>query len=106
MPSPALFPIRAQPAPRRAPMSPSSLVDPRRRARPLRAVSPLEAAEAWARFVAETTGSREACAMTFGVTFQCACNWFDGVSRPYLDKVMLGARLFPAAFDRHLREGR
>ncbi|MDS9468619.1 hypothetical protein RGQ15_13700 [Paracoccus sp. MBLB3053] len=31
--------------------------------------------------------SREECAVHFSVTFQTACNWFDGMCRPYGDIV-------------------
>lgn len=61
-------------------------------------VSRAAARAGWARFVARTCGSRDACAVVFGVTFQCACNWFDGFSAPQGDKMLLGAACFPAAF--------
>jgi hypothetical protein len=57
---------------------------------------------AWAGFVAQVTGSREHCADVFGVTFQTACNWFDGFSTPTGDKVMQASRDYPAAYARLL----
>lgn len=57
---------------------------------------------AWADFVAQVTASREACADEFGVTFQTACNWFDGFSTPTGDKVMQASRDYPEAYARLL----
>ena len=53
---------------------------------------------AWAAFVASVTASREDCAVVFGVTFQTACNWFDGFSTPTGDKVMQASRDYPEAY--------
>jgi hypothetical protein len=57
---------------------------------------------AWAAFVASVTASREDCAVVFGVTFQTACNWFDGFSTPTGDKVMQASRDYPEAYARLL----
>lgn len=40
------------------------------------------AIDRWIALITRHCGSREACAAMFGVTFQTACNWFDGVSAP------------------------
>ena len=71
------------------------------------ALGPLDvcaARAAWARFVARVCGSREECAVVFGVTFQTACNWFDGFSTPTGDKVMQASADFPEAYAAMLRE--
>lgn len=52
----------------------------------------------WAALVARRCGSREACAAVLGVTFQTACNWFDGMSCPTGDKVALAVALWPEEF--------
>lgn len=59
---------------------------------------------AWSRFVARICGSREECAVVFGVTFQTACNWFDAFSTPTGDKVMQAARDWPDQFAAMLGE--
>lgn len=57
-----------------------------------------QAAVFWADLMARRCGSREACAVMFGVTFQTACNWFDGFSVPTGDKVMMAQRAWPDEF--------
>lgn len=52
----------------------------------------------WADLVARRCGTRETCAAVFGVTFQTACNWFDGFSCPTGDKVMDAMDLWPEEF--------
>ncbi|MDB6177919.1 hypothetical protein PAF17_10445 [Paracoccus sp. Z330] len=37
----------------------------------------------WSLLMIASFDSREACAVHFGVTFQTACNWFDGLNAPY-----------------------
>lgn len=37
----------------------------------------------WSLLMIASFSSREACAVHFGVTFQTACNWFDGLNAPY-----------------------
>ncbi|WP_142663589.1 hypothetical protein [Paracoccus laeviglucosivorans] len=37
----------------------------------------------WSLLMIASFTSREACAVHFAVTFQTACNWFDGHCRPY-----------------------
>jgi len=41
----------------------------------------------WSLLMIASFTSREACAVHFSVTFQTACNWFDGMCRPYGDIV-------------------
>lgn len=62
-------------------------------------VSPHAARAFWAGLLARRCGSREEAAVVFGVTFQCACNWFDGFSTPTGDKVLMAVRLWPEEFD-------
>ena len=47
--------------------------------------------EMWARWLRVEFGTPERVAVAFGVTFQTACNWLAGVSRPTGDKVALVA---------------
>ncbi len=49
----------------------------------------VEFAEIWADYLRKHYGRAETVAYMFGVTFQTACNWLSGVSRPTGDKVML-----------------
>lgn len=37
----------------------------------------------WSLLMIASFATRESCAVHFGVTFQTACNWFDGACRPY-----------------------
>lgn len=37
----------------------------------------------WSLLMIASFSSREICAVHFGVTFQTACNWFDGTNAPY-----------------------
>ena len=53
----------------------------------------------WAGLVARRCQSRERCAVMFDVTFQTACNWFDGFSCPTGDKVMQAMRWWPEDFE-------
>jgi len=52
----------------------------------------------WADLVGRRCASREECAVVFDVTFQTACNWFDGFSCPTGDKVMMAMRMWPEEF--------
>ena len=52
----------------------------------------------WADLVARRCGDRETAARMFGVTFQTACNWFDGYVCPSGDKVMIAVQLWPEEF--------
>jgi hypothetical protein len=61
-------------------------------------ISPAQARGFWAGLVARRCGSREEAAVVFGVTFQTACNWFDGFSTPTGDKVMMAVRMWPEDF--------
>ena len=49
----------------------------------------------WSLLMIASFASREACAVHFGVTFQTACNWFDGHCRPYGDAVDHALRTLP-----------
>jgi len=49
----------------------------------------VEFADIWADYLRKHYGRAETVAYMFGVTFQTACNWLSGVSRPTGDKVML-----------------
>lgn len=64
-----------------------------RRGRALTALDPhrmrVEFAGIWADYLRKHYGQAETVAYMFGVTFQTACNWLSGVSRPTGDKVML-----------------
>lgn len=52
----------------------------------------------WADLVARRCGTREACAVMLDVTFQTACNWFDGFSCATGDKVALACTIWPEEF--------
>lgn len=52
----------------------------------------------WAGLMERRCGSREETAVLFGVTFQTACNWWDGMSCPTGDKVMIAVNLWPEEF--------
>lgn len=54
----------------------------------------------WARYLRANFGSAERVAVAFGVTFQCACNWLNGTSRPTGDKVAMVALTDPAGLAR------
>ena len=94
----------AHPEPRAGQMSRPNLFDRGRSAAAARRVSvaPVitrhEATAFWADLVARRCTSREACAVMFAVTFQTACNWFDGFSCPTGDKVMMAMALWPEEF--------
>lgn len=49
----------------------------------------------WSLLMIASFPSREECAVHFGVTFQTACNWFDGSCRPYGDAVDHAIRTLP-----------
>lgn len=94
----------AYPAPSRGQMSQPRAVDRGRSAQAMRRISvaPVitrhERIVFWADLVARRCGSREACAVMFQVTFQTACNWFDGFSCPTGDKVMDAIEMWPEEF--------
>ena len=53
----------------------------------------------WSRLVRGSFASRDAVALFFDVTFQTACNWWDGtICRPSGDKVALLALADPVRF--------
>lgn len=43
--------------------------------------------EAWAKFLKLTSKTRSRCAKDYDVTFQTACNWFNGERVPTGDKI-------------------
>lgn len=108
MPKPVLSRVWEPSAPSRGQMShPNRLdrgprVDARRvrmQPRPAAIVPSREAFMAfWADLVARRCGSREVAAVTFEVTFQTACNWFDRFSCPTGDKVAIAVALWPEEF--------
>lgn len=55
-----------------------------------------EFARRWSLLMIRSFPSREACSVHFEVTFQTACNWFDGHCRPYGDQVDHAWRTLPA----------
>lgn len=61
-------------------------------------ITPHAARGFWAGLLARRCGTREEAAVVFGVTFQTACNWFDGFSTPTGDKVLMAVRLWPEEF--------
>lgn len=61
----------------------------------------LRAAWAWA--MKREFGTRERCAADMGVTFQTACNWFDGFSTATGDKVMQFSRDYEDTYALMLR---
>lgn len=56
----------------------------------------------WGALLRHLFVSREAVAVHFGVTFQCACNWWDGQNRPSGDKVAMAAIAWPEDFARFM----
>lgn len=48
--------------------------------------------------------SREALAVHFGVTFQTACNWWNGERKPSGETVMLACLEWGGAFLDHMRQ--
>lgn len=87
-------------APRAGQMSHANRVEPVRhgRGRVAPLVTAFEAKVFWADLVRRRCGSREACAVMFGVTFQTACNWFDGFTVPTGDKMLTAQRRWPEDF--------
>lgn len=53
----------------------------------------------WSLLLIASFPCREACAVHFGVTFQTACNWFDGLNSPYGHHVAFAVETLP-----HYRE--
>lgn len=51
--------------------------------------------DAWRRFVRETSKTRTRCQKEYDVTFQTACNWFNGERVPTGDKVAHAYTLHP-----------
>jgi hypothetical protein len=104
MSSPRLQIVPPEPASGRRPMSHPLPLDRGRTALAARRVSvapvvtPHAARGFWAGLVARRCGTREEAAVVFGVTFQTACNWFDGFSTPTGDKVLMAVRLWPEEF--------
>ena len=100
----------AQSAPARGQMSHANAFDragrgrtagARRRAAvtlPVIGITPHRAMVIWSDLMTRRCGSREVCAARFGVTFQTACNWFDGFSCPTGDKVLQAVAWWPEEF--------
>ncbi|KEP68403.1 hypothetical protein DL1_11850 [Thioclava dalianensis] len=65
----------------------------------------LEFLDRWAALIQHLFVTREDVASGFGVTFQTACNWWDGLNRPSGDKVALAAITWPDDFARFMGEG-
>ena len=91
-----------QAAPRPGQMSPSKPVDLRlvggtRRRRAPR-ITRQTTKEFWADLMKRRAVTREDAADLFGVTFQTACNWFDGFVVPSGDKVLIAIDLWPEEF--------
>lgn len=104
MSRPRLSVVFSQPAPAARQMSHPTAFDRGRGGAAVRRVSvapivtPHQARGFWAGLVRRRCGTREEAAVVFGVTFQTACNWFDGFSTPTGDKVMMAIRLWPEEF--------
>lgn len=94
--------LPAHPAPRPGQASLSKPVDlrlvsgGRRRRNPL--ISRPEAKAKWADLIARRCGDREAAADLFKVTFQTACNWFDGFVEPQGRFVLMAVIFWPEEF--------
>lgn len=56
----------------------------------------------WSALVRHLFATREALAADFGVTFQTACNWWDGACRPTGDVVAAAALNWPEDFARFM----
>ena len=108
---PALKPpsayVRTQAAPDRRQMSHPNRLDGRGRslaarrrayALPVISVTSIEFRDIWVGVVTRRCRSRENCAAMFRVTFQTACNWFDGLSTPTGDKVWQAVQWWPEDF--------
>ena len=93
--------IRGHAAPCAAQMSHASVFDGRGRSRGaarrahVRRGGGADFARRWSLLMIASFPSREACAVHFGVTFQTACNWFDGHCRPYGDAVAHAVETLP-----------
>ena len=106
--------LRDRPRPGRVQMSHANPL-PRRRSRRAERRRPAdrhaprlsrdEFARRWSLLMIRSFPSREACSVHFEVTFQTACNWFDGHCRPYGDQVDHAWRTLPA-YARVMGEGR
>ena len=71
----------------------------------LRRLSRDEFTRRWSLLMIRSFPSREACSVHFEVTFQTACNWFEGHCRPYGDQVNHAWRTLPA-YAQVMGEGR
>lgn len=56
----------------------------------------------WSGFLRAEFASIDAVAVFFGVTFQCACNWWAGSHAPMGHAVALASVAFPEALARHM----
>ena len=103
--APLRRPVAAQPDRPRGQSSRANPPDRRRSAAARRRISVApeivtrdQAMLRWSDLVRRRCLTREACAVTFAVTFQTACNWWDGWSCPTGDKVMMAISLWPEEF--------
>ena len=60
----------------------------------------------WRNYVRATYRSREACAAYFEVTFQTACNWWDGLHAPSSAVYARASLEDGARLNRHMTGGR
>ncbi|KFI27794.1 hypothetical protein CN97_00870 [Haematobacter massiliensis] len=49
-------------------------------------------ADYWARFLQQNYARPEEVSVAFGVTYQTACNWWEGLHKPLGDKTTLAGR--------------
>lgn len=75
-----------------------AVIEPRRLSRD-------EFTRRWSLLMIRSFPSREACSAHFEVTFQTACNWFEGYCRPCGDHVDHAWRTLPA-YAQIMGEGR
>ncbi|MEI4470945.1 hypothetical protein [Frigidibacter sp. MR17.24] len=59
-------------------------------------------AERWGAWVRRQFRRPEEAAVAFGVTHQCARNWFDGLHRPAGETVLMAVSLWGPAFTAHM----
>lgn len=62
----------------------------------------VEFPDLWAGYLRGHFRNPEAVAVAFDVTFQTACNWWNGTHRPSGDKVAIAALRDPDGFAEHM----
>ncbi|MFB9222705.1 hypothetical protein [Paracoccus cavernae] len=72
-----------------------SVTDRRRNHGAVGRLEPEDFRRRWSMLLISNFGSRELCAVHFGVTFQTSCNWFDGLCTPTGDVVDFAAQSLP-----------